>query len=129
MATSENPFLALKARLVLLIFLAISLTMALVFSILGALELMPLQGGDPILAPILYSLVFSGLCLSIVAAARRSPIHLAALFGPWPRQLAWVQLLWLVVGVVLLLVQESIRQKDMMCWWQRRSPNQRAIPS
>jgi membrane protease YdiL (CAAX protease family) len=101
MATSENPFLALKARLVLLIFLAISLTMALVFSILGALELMPLQGGDPILAPILYSLVFSGLCLSIVAAARRSPIHLAALFGPWPRQLAWVQLLWLVVGVFL----------------------------
>jgi membrane protease YdiL (CAAX protease family) len=101
MATSENPFLALKARLVLLIFLAISLTMALVFSILGALELMPLQGGDPILAPILYSLVFSGLCLSIVAAARRSPIHLATLFGPWPRQLAWVQLLWLVVGVFL----------------------------
>ncbi len=101
MATSENPFLALKARLVLLIFLAISLTMALVFSILGALELMPLQGGDPILAPILYSLVFSGLCLSIVAAARRSPIRLAALFGPWPRQLAWVQLLWLVVGVFL----------------------------
>lgn len=101
MATSENPFLALKARLVLLIFLAISLTMALVFSILGALELMPFQGGDPILAPILYSLVFSGLCLSIVAAARRSPIRLAALFGPWPRQLAWVQLLWLVVGVFL----------------------------
>lgn len=101
MATSENPFLALKARLVLLIFLAISLTMALVFSILGALELMPLQGGDPILAPILYSLVFSGLCLSIVAAARRSPIRLAALFGPWPRQMAWVQLLWLVVGVFL----------------------------
>ncbi len=101
MATSENPFLALKARLVLLIFLAISLTMALVFSILGALELMPFQGGDPILAPILYSLVFSGLCLSIVAAARRSPIRLAALFGPWPRQMAWVQLLWLVVGVFL----------------------------
>lgn len=97
----DNPFLALKARLVVLIFFAISISLALVFGTLGALELMPFQGGDPILAPILYSLVFLGLCVAILVAARRSPIRLVALFGPWPRHLAWVQLLWLVAGVFL----------------------------
>lgn len=101
MATSDNPFLALKARLVVLIFFAISIGLALVFGTLGALELLPLQGSDPILAPILYSLIFVGLCGAILAAARRSPIRLVALFGPWPRHLAWMQLLWLVVGVFL----------------------------
>ncbi|WOD39236.1 type II CAAX endopeptidase family protein [Nodosilinea sp. E11] len=101
MATCKNPFLALKARLVMLVFFTISMGLALVFGTLGALELMPLQGDDPILAPILYSLIFSGLCASILMVARRSPLNLAALLGPWPRHLAWVQLLWLVAGLFL----------------------------
>ncbi|HSM81198.1 MAG TPA: type II CAAX endopeptidase family protein [Nodosilinea sp.] len=101
MATDDNPFLALKARLVVAGFLVISLGLALVFGVLGALEWLPLSGDDPILAPILYSLIFSGLCLSLLLVARRTPLKLAALLGPWPAHLAWVQLLWLVVGVFL----------------------------
>ncbi|MGB7311469.1 MAG: type II CAAX endopeptidase family protein, partial [Nodosilinea sp.] len=82
-------------------FFVISAGLALVFSTLGALELLPLQGDDPILAPILYSLVFVGLCTAILLATRRLPLRLAMLLGPVPRHLAWVQLLWLVVGVFL----------------------------
>lgn len=101
MARCENPFLALKARLVVAAFFTISMGLALAFGTLGALELLPLQGDDPILAPILYSLIFVGLCVSILLAARRSPLRLALLLGPVPKRLAWVQLLWLVVGLFL----------------------------
>jgi hypothetical protein len=101
MASCNNPFVALKARLVLISFFAISIGLTLVFGTLGALEVLPIQGDDPILAPILYSLIFLGLCAAILNIARRVPLDLGALFGPWPRQLAWVQLLWLVVGVFL----------------------------
>ncbi|MBE9158678.1 CPBP family intramembrane metalloprotease [Nodosilinea sp. LEGE 06152] len=101
MAGCENPFLALKARQVVVMFVMISAGLALVFSTLGTLELLPLRGDDPILAPILYSLIFVGLCGAILLATRRLPLRLAALLGPVPRHLAWVQLLWLVVGVFL----------------------------
>ncbi|MGB3202080.1 MAG: type II CAAX endopeptidase family protein [Nodosilinea sp.] len=101
MVGCENPFLVLKARRVVVMFVMISAGLALIFSTLGALELLPLQGNDPILAPILYSLIFLSLCTAIVLSTRRLPLRLAALLGPVPRHLAWVQLLWLVVGVFL----------------------------
>ncbi|WP_035988780.1 CPBP family intramembrane glutamic endopeptidase [Leptolyngbya sp. KIOST-1] len=101
MAGRENPFLALKARQVVVMFFMISAGLALVFSTLGTLELLPLQGDDPILAPILYSLIFVGLCGAILLTSRRSPLRLAALLGPIPRHLAWMQLLWLVLGLFL----------------------------
>ncbi|WP_017297578.1 CPBP family intramembrane glutamic endopeptidase [Nodosilinea nodulosa] len=101
MAGCENPFLVLKARLVAAVFFAIAAGLALVFSTLGSLDLLPFQGDDPILGPLLYSLVFIGLCATILLAMRRLPLDLAALLGPVPRQLAWVQLLWLVGGVFL----------------------------
>lgn len=101
MAQCENPFLALKARLVMVIFFMISLALALVFGTLGALELLPVGGDDPILAPILYSLIFVGLCGAILLATRQVPLRLAALLGSWPTHLAWVQLLWLVGGIFL----------------------------
>lgn len=100
-AGCENPFLALKARHVVGMFVMISVGLALVFSKLGTLELLPLGGDDPILAPILYSLVFVGLCAAILLATRRLPLRLTTLLGPVPRHLAWVQLLWLVVGLFL----------------------------
>lgn len=101
MAGYENPFLVLKARLVVAVFFAISAGLALVFSTLGVLDLLPVQGDDPIFGPLLYSLIFLGLCGTILLATRRLPLRLAALLGPVPRQLAWVQLLWLVVGLFL----------------------------
>jgi hypothetical protein len=101
MATSENPFIALKARLVMAVFFGISIGLALVLGVLGGLGLLPLQANDPIIAPILYILVFSGLCLAIMGVSRHPAIDLANLLGPLPRQLAWLQLLWLVVGVFL----------------------------
>ncbi len=97
MTACDNPFLALKARRVVLFFVAISLGLGLVFGTLGALEILPMQGDDPILAPILYSLIFLGLSAVIV----RSPLRLALLMGHWPQHLAWVQLLWLVAGLFL----------------------------
>ncbi len=101
MATFENPFIALKARLVVVVFFVIALGLALVFGILGGLGLIPWAADDPIFAPVLYSLIFSSLCLSIWLVSRRPPLRLSYLLGPWPHQLAWLQLLWLAVGVFL----------------------------
>ncbi len=101
MATFENPFIALKARLVVVVFFVIALGLALVFGILGGLGLIPWAADDPIFAPVLYSLIFSSLCLSVWLVSRRPPLRLSYLLGPWPHQLAWLQLLWLVVGVFL----------------------------
>lgn len=101
MATFENPFIALKARLVVVVFFVTALGLALVFGTLGGLGLIPWAADDPIFAPVLYSLIFSSLCLSIWLVSRRPPLRLSYLLGPWPHQLAWLQLLWLVVGVFL----------------------------
>jgi membrane protease YdiL (CAAX protease family) len=101
MAAVDNPFLTLKARWIGLLFGAIALTLTVVLGVLGGLELLPLRGDDPMLAPLLYSLVFVGLCAAILAMAQRSSLRLRSLVGRWPRRLAWVQLLWLVGGVFL----------------------------
>ncbi|NJL48282.1 MAG: CPBP family intramembrane metalloprotease [Leptolyngbyaceae cyanobacterium SM2_5_2] len=101
MAASNHPFIALKARLVVVAFFGISIGLALLLGVLGGLGLLPLQPSDPIIAPILYILVFSGLCLAIVAVSRHPALEMAHLLGFVPRQLAWLQLLWLVVGVFL----------------------------
>ena len=101
MTDCDNPFLALKARRVGLLFVAISLSLGLVFGTLGALERLPLQGDDPILAPSLYSLIFVGLSAGILRSTRRSPLRLPLLLGQWPQHLAWVQLLGLVSGLFL----------------------------
>jgi membrane protease YdiL (CAAX protease family) len=101
MATPENPFVALKARLVVIAFLATAFGLAVVLGTLGALGLIPLDAEDPIVAPLLYSLIFGSLCLSIWLVARRPPLRLAYLLGPLPHQLAWLQLLWLMAGVFL----------------------------
>lgn len=101
MATTENPFYALKARLVVLTFFAISLSLSLVFGVLGSLNLLPIEPGDPIVAPILYSLIFGSLCLSILMMVRRPPVQLTALLGQWPQGLTW-QFLLVVVVVVFM---------------------------
>ncbi|HIK44017.1 MAG TPA: CPBP family intramembrane metalloprotease, partial [Leptolyngbyaceae cyanobacterium M65_K2018_010] len=101
MATPDNPFLALKARLVVLVFFAIGLGLGLLLVVLSAFKVVPLQAEDPILAPILYTLIFSSLCLAILIVARHSPIQLPLLIGTWPQHLSWVRLLGLVIGVFL----------------------------
>ncbi|MGB5973587.1 MAG: CPBP family intramembrane glutamic endopeptidase, partial [Nodosilinea sp.] len=85
----------------------ISIGLALIFSTLSALELLPLKGDDPIRAPILYSLVFVSLCGIIVLMARRLPLRLTLLLGQPPQQLAWVKLLGLMVGVFLFSLGAS----------------------
>jgi membrane protease YdiL (CAAX protease family) len=101
MATLKNPFLTLKARLVVLVFFAISIGLALVFGVLGTLGLLPLQLNDPIVAPLLYSLIFGGLCLLVMMVARRPPIHLGDLVGRWPPHLTGGSLMVVVVSVFL----------------------------
>lgn len=97
----DHPFFTLKARLLVLVFFAISMGLSLIFGVLGALDLLPLQPDDPIVAPILYSLVFGSLCLAVVAVARRPPLHLGLLLGRWPHYVTWGSLLWLVTGLFL----------------------------
>jgi membrane protease YdiL (CAAX protease family) len=101
MATLEHPFLILKARLVIALFLAISIGLSLVVGIFGALDLLPLQSEDPIIAPMLYSLIFSSLCLAILVGTRRPSLRLGWLLGRWPRPLAWSRFLILMGGVFL----------------------------
>jgi len=101
MATLEHPFLTLKARLVVSLFLAISIGLSLVVGIFGALDLLPLQSEDPVMAPILYSLIFSSLCLAILAGTRRPFLRLKWLLGRWPRHLAWGRFLLLMGGIFL----------------------------
>lgn len=84
-----------------LVFFAIAISLSLIFAVLGALDLLPLQPDDPILAPLLYSLIFSGLCLAMVVTSRRPPIKLRYLFGSWPQEIHWGQFAFLMVGVFL----------------------------
>jgi membrane protease YdiL (CAAX protease family) len=101
---AENPFTTLKARWLLVGFFVISIGLGLGLIILGSLHLLPIQVGDPILAPVLYILVFTSLCGLIVARRRFFALHLRDLIGPMPWHLAWLQLLWLVVGVFIFSV-------------------------
>jgi membrane protease YdiL (CAAX protease family) len=101
MATPEHPFNFLKARVVVLLFTAISLVMTLLISTLGALELLPMQPDDPILVPILYMLIFICCCWVLMLITRQPRLRLADLVGEWPQHLAWPRLLWLVVGLFL----------------------------
>jgi membrane protease YdiL (CAAX protease family) len=99
--SSPNPFRALKVRWVLAGFVVISAILGLGLILLLSLSLLPIEVGDPILAPTLYILVFTGLCLMIVAQGRSPALNLRDLFGPLPWRLAWLQLLWLVAGLFL----------------------------
>ncbi len=100
METPSNPFLSIKARLILLFFFAIAIGLSLVFGTLGALDLLPIQPDDPIVAPLLYSLIFSTLCLAILVGTR-PPIRLRRLLGPWPRPMPWGAFLLLVFSLFL----------------------------
>jgi hypothetical protein len=101
MATPDHPFLAIKARLVVLVFLAMAIGLSLVFGTLGALDLIPLQPDDPIVAPILYSLTFGGVCLAVILRMKRPLLQLRQLLGRWPQQLHWGALLFLIFSVFL----------------------------
>jgi hypothetical protein len=101
MAMPDHPFLAVKARLVVLLFFALSIGLSLVVGILGALDLLPLQPDDPVIAPILYSVIFGSLCLSVLVGVRQPPIRLRSLIGQWPEDWHWVSFLLLVGGVLL----------------------------
>ncbi|MBD0336864.1 MAG: CPBP family intramembrane metalloprotease [Cyanobacteria bacterium Co-bin13] len=96
---SENPFVRLKARVVVLGFFAIAGSLALLFGMLGTLNVLPLQPSDPILAPVLYILIFSGLCLSVLLWSRQPPLLLKNLLGRWPDHFSWQALGLLVLGL------------------------------
>ena len=101
MATPSNPFLALKARIVLLFFFAISISLSLIFGVFGALDLLPIGPDDPIVAPILYVLIFVGLCLAVLLSKRQPPLHLPSLLGQWPAPMNWKSFLLLILGIFL----------------------------
>lgn len=101
MATPEHPFLVVKVRLVVLLFLAIATGFSLIFGFLGALDLLPLQPEDPIVPPLLYSLIFVSLCGAILMGARRSPLRLRFLIGHWPQAIHWPSFILLVCSVFL----------------------------
>jgi membrane protease YdiL (CAAX protease family) len=101
MDIGNNPFLVLRARRVALLFCGVAGGWVLLFLLLGAFRLGPVPEDDPLLAPLLYSLILMGLCGAIAVTGRRSPLRLAALLGPLPRGLAWGRLLGLVIGVFL----------------------------
>lgn len=98
MVTSQNPFNRLKARLVVLGFFAIAVTLALIFGTLGTLNVLPLQPNDPILAPVLYILIFCSLCIAVLLWSRKTPFKLRYLLGSWPIQVSWMEMALLVVG-------------------------------
>lgn len=101
MATLENPFVTLKARMVVLGFFFIALPLQLIFGALGTLNVLTVQPDDPILAPILYTLIFCGLCLGVLSYSRSTSFRLRYLVGSWPSQISWLGLGFLVLGVFL----------------------------
>lgn len=101
MTDTQHPFLTLKARVVVGIFLAISLAVGLLLVLLSSFSLLPFQADDSLVPPIIYMLVFSGLCLALLAIARHPPLRLPYLIGPIPPRFAWLQLVWLVAGIFL----------------------------
>lgn len=101
MTESNHPFLTLKARVVMVFFFALALGVGVLLVLLGSFNLLPLDADDALLPPLVYILVFSGLCLALLAVARRPPLRLVYLLGPLPPNFAWVQLVWLVGGIFL----------------------------
>ncbi|HEY9764710.1 MAG TPA: type II CAAX endopeptidase family protein [Trichocoleus sp.] len=95
---SQNPFNRLKARRVVLGFFAIAITLALIFGTLGTLNVLPLQPNDPILAPVLYILIFCSLCAAVLLWSRNTPLNLRYLTGGWPTQVSWLEMVLLVFG-------------------------------
>ena len=103
MATPDHPFLAIKARLVVLVFFCHGY-----WSLSGVwypgvpLDLIPpLQPDDPIVAPMLSSLTFGGVCLAVIVRMKRPLLQLRQLLGRWPQQLHWGSLLFLIFSVFL----------------------------
>jgi membrane protease YdiL (CAAX protease family) len=101
MATPDHPFIAIKARLVVLVFFAMAIGLALVFGTLGALDVIPLQPEDPIVAPILYSLILGGVCLVVISRMKRPALQLGQIIGRWPQQLHWGSFGLLIFSVFL----------------------------
>lgn len=95
-----NPFIAVKARWVMLGAAVTAVVLAIALAILDILGVLPLAPEDPLLAPILYILLFSCLSLGVLLAARKS-LKVGLLLGTWPSHLSFGRLLLLIGGVFL----------------------------
>lgn len=98
---ASNPFATgLKARWVVLGCALVILGLGMGLAVLETIGALPLQPEDPLLAPVLYILLFSILSFGLWLKARRS-LRLRLLVGTWPAHLSVPRLLLLMVGVFL----------------------------
>lgn len=70
-----NPFQQFKARLLLIGFLAIALTLGIFLGVLEGLGLLPIGSDDPLLIPLVYILIFGSLCLLVIWQGRRLKVR------------------------------------------------------
>ncbi|MEM6590733.1 MAG: type II CAAX endopeptidase family protein [Cyanobacteria bacterium P01_C01_bin.73] len=83
-----NPFKRLKTRLLLMAFIAIGAAAGLLLSILDALGVLPFGTDDPLLIPLIYILVFGGVCATVLWQGRPN-LRLSALMGNFPGRFSW----------------------------------------
>jgi len=100
MATADS-FRFLRARSLVLGLFGFGLCFGLLFNILQALHILPLEPGDPILVPILYMLTFISLCGWVVGRCRMRGLPLRYLVGSLPVGYPWPAFLGLMASVFL----------------------------
>ena len=100
MATS-NPFLSLKARTLFLVLFLMHLVFGLFILVLATLGILPLAPEDPALAPVLYLLIFSSLCLWVLWRCRYLHIYQRYLVGTLPQGFPWAKTV-VLIGAALV---------------------------
>lgn len=99
---SNNPFLQLKVRSLLLRFVLLTIVVGIGIGLIQGIS--GLKINDQLMTPILYILVFGLLCLWVLADFNRLGINLNYVIGRLPNNQRWLPL----VGLVLMMLVFSI---------------------
>jgi membrane protease YdiL (CAAX protease family) len=99
---SNNPFLKLKVRILLLRFVLVTIVAGIGVGLIQ--EFSGLEVNDELMTPIIYILVFGLLCLWVLADFNRLGINLNYVIGRIPNNQTWLPL----VGLVIVMLVFSI---------------------
>ena len=93
---SNNPFLQLKVRSLLLRFLLVTIVVGIRIGVIQRFS--GLKINDKLMTPIIYILVFGLLCLWVLADFNRLRINLNYVIGRLPNNQRWLPLVGLVIS-------------------------------
>ena len=99
---SNNPFLQIKVRTLLLRFLLVTIAISIGLGLYLAISGLKLN--DQVLMPILYILIFGLLCLWVLADFKRLGINLRYVVGRLPNNQRWLPMVGLVIVILVFSI-------------------------